>query len=69
MVSGWDDLALISSDYKIVLPLGQFDFALRSRVTTRTDSAVSAPEEVLSRDRARVLGLLHEMGRFSASNG
>jgi len=69
VVSGWSDLAIISADHKIVLPFGQFDFSLRSRVTTRNDGVESKRDAVLSGARSRILELLHEMGRFAAVRG
>ncbi|MFI5316458.1 MAG: sulfatase-like hydrolase/transferase [Myxococcota bacterium] len=69
VVSGWDDLAYIDADHKIVLPLGRFDLANKRRVTTRDDAALSEPDEALAADHSRVLGLLRDLTRFGKSRG
>lgn len=69
VVSGWNEIAIISEDHKIVLPVGKFDGSLRSRVTTREDTIISSAAEVLTGVRPRVLDLLNELGRFVGSRG
>jgi membrane-anchored protein YejM (alkaline phosphatase superfamily) len=69
VVSGWNDLAYIDADHKIVLPLGRFDLAMKRRITTRDDVAITAPDEVLADDHSRVLQLLRDLTRFGRSRG
>jgi hypothetical protein len=69
VVSGWDDLAYVDAQHKIVLPLGRFDFALKRRVTTRDDAALAAPDSLLAEDHSRVLDLLRDLTRFGRTRG
>ncbi len=64
VVSGWDDLAYVDAQHKVVLPLGRFDFALQRRVTTRDDAALPAPDALLAVDHTHVLDLLRDLTRF-----
>ncbi len=69
VVSGWDDLAYVDAQHKIVLPLGRFDFALKRRVTTRDDAAMPAPDALLTPDHRHVLDLLRDLRRFGRTRG
>jgi len=70
VVSGWDELAYVDAEHKMVLPLGRFDLRRKRRVTARDDSALSpAAEELATSDRTRVLGLMRELARFGGPRG
>jgi len=69
VVSGWDDLAYIDGDHKVVLPLGRFDLAMKRRVTTRDDAELDPPDALLAADHSRVLDLLRDLTRFGRSRG
>jgi len=69
VVSGWDELALVLADLKIVLPLGHFDIGLRSHVTTRDDVPVGSPDARFSASRPAVLDLMRDLQRFTGSRG
>ena len=69
VVSGWNDLAYVDAQHKVVLPLGRFDFSQKRRVTTRDDAALVAPDELLAEDHTHVLDLLRELTRFGRSRG
>jgi hypothetical protein len=67
VVSGWDALAYVDGQRKMMLPLGRFDVALRSKVTARDDSALPALGGPPILDRSSVLGILRDLTRFARS--
>jgi len=67
VVSGWDDLAYVDAQHKVVLPLGRFDLARKRRVTTRDDAALPTPDALLAADHSLVLDLLRQLTRFGRS--
>ena len=70
VVSGWDELAYVDADHKMVLPLGHFDLRRKRRVTARDDSALPpADDELATGDRSRVLGLMRDLSRFGGPRG
>jgi membrane-anchored protein YejM (alkaline phosphatase superfamily) len=69
VVSGWDDLAYVDAQHKVVLPVGRFDLGRKRRVTTRDDAALDEPAALAADDHSRVLGLLRELTRFGRTRG
>jgi uncharacterized protein len=67
VVSGWDDLAFVDAEHKMVLPVGRFDLTHKRRVTARNDSEL-APDPALGQaDHSRVLDLLRDLRRFGGT--
>ncbi len=69
VVSGWDWLAYLDANHKLLLPLGHFDFAINRKVTARDDGVLPSQEAAPAADHSRVLGLLRDLTRFGRSRG
>ncbi|HTO53251.1 MAG TPA: sulfatase-like hydrolase/transferase [Myxococcota bacterium] len=69
VVSGWDDLAYVDVDHKIVLPIGRIELS-RRKVTSRDDGELPPRQPNLAEeDHSRVLDLLRDLTRFGRQRG
>ena len=69
VVSGWNDLAYVDAEHKIVLPLGRFDLSRKRKVTTRDDAALPAADDQLANDHGHVLDIMRQLTRFARAHG
>lgn len=64
VISGWDTLAYVDSQYKIVFPLNGYSVG-RQIVKTADDVEIQDPTEVYNSRRTSLVRILRELGAFS----
>lgn len=66
VVCGWDTGVMVTEEYKVTLPLGDYASLFNQNITTRDDRPVNDEEEAIEKITPQLLQVLKEVNRFTS---